>query len=137
MPTERRTALTVWRIASAVFLLATGIIHIVLVITGTGGLLGVMFILNGIAGVVLGVAVLVLRGRLLFLAIVLGLLFMIASVLALVLALTVTLFGIRETLSYAPVPPTLIVESIGIVVLAITTVVARGAASRRSPVAAE
>jgi hypothetical protein len=42
--------------------------------------------------------------------------------LALVLALTVGLFGIGETLSYGPVPPTLIVESIGTIVLAVTTV---------------
>ena len=40
-------------ILSAIFLLATGGIHLFLVFNGTGGVLGVAFILNAIAGVVL------------------------------------------------------------------------------------
>ena len=60
-------------------------------------------------------------GRLLLLASVLGTLFMAGTLLALVLALTVGLFGIHEFLSYRPVPPTLVVESIGTIVLAVTT----------------
>ena len=63
-----------------------------------------------------------LRGRLLLLASVLSLLFLIATLLALVLALTVGLFGITETWDFTLVPQTVIVESIGIVVLAITAV---------------
>ena len=54
-------------------------------------------------------------------AAVLSLLFLIATLLALVLALTVGLFGITETWDYTLVPETVIVESIGIVVLAVTT----------------
>jgi len=38
-----------------------------------------------------------------------------------VLALTVGLFGIHEVLSYQLVPTTLVVESIGTIVLAVTT----------------
>jgi hypothetical protein len=52
---------------------------------------------------------------------VLGLLFMAGTLLALVLALTVGLFGIREQLGGELVSTTLIVESIGIIVLAVTT----------------
>ena len=122
--TETNRALTVLRILSAILLLAIGGIHLFLVVTGTGGILGVMFVLNGIAGIVLAVAVLVLRDRLQTLAIVFGLLFAIASLLALVLALTVGLFGITESWDYAPVPPTIVVDAVGIVVLAITTAVA-------------
>jgi hypothetical protein len=52
---------------------------------------------------------------------VLGLLFMAGTLLALVLALTVGLFGITETIGFTLVPTTLVVESVGIVVLAVTT----------------
>jgi len=115
-------------ILSAVFLFATGGIHLFLVLTGTGGILGIAFILNAIAGIVLGIAMLVLRGRLLQLATVLSLLFLIATLGALLLALTVSLFGIRESWDHPLVPQTVFIESIGIVVLAITTaVVLRGA----------
>jgi hypothetical protein len=44
--------------------------------------------------------------------------------LALVLALTVGLFGIAETLDYQLVPTTLVVESIGTVVLTVAVALA-------------
>jgi uncharacterized BrkB/YihY/UPF0761 family membrane protein len=66
---------------------------------------------------------LALRGRLLQLAAVLSLLFLIASLLSLVLALTVGLFGIREVWTFTLVPQTIWIESIGIVVLAVATAV--------------
>jgi hypothetical protein len=114
------------RILSAILLLATGVIHLVLVIfVHVGGILGVLFVLNGVAGIVLGIGVLALRGRLRTVAIVLGLLFMIASLAALLLALTVGLFGITETWSFTLVPETVVIEAIGIVVLAITAVLTR------------
>ena len=77
-------------------LLATGLIHLYLVFNGTGDVLGVAFVLNGVAGVVLAVGMLLLRGRLLQLTTVLSLLFLIATLVALILALTVSLFGITE-----------------------------------------
>jgi len=123
MAESNQSLLWVMRILSAVFLLAAGGIHLYLVFTGTGGVLGVMFVLNGIAGIVLAVAMVVLRGRLLQLATVASLLFLIATLLALILALTVGLFGITETWENPFVTPTVIIESIGIVVLAITTAV--------------
>jgi len=122
----------VMRILSALLLLATGVIHLYLVVFAhVGGTLGVLFVLNGIAGVLLAVGVLALRGRLRSVATVLGLLFLVASLAALLLALTVGLFGITETWDYTLVPETVIVEAVGIVVLAITA----GLTARRARVA--
>lgn len=122
MVETNRRVLWIMRILSAVVLLAAGGIHLFLVFWGVGGILGVMFVLNGVAGILLAIAMLVLRGRLLQLATVLSLLFMIATLLALILALTVGLFGITQTWDFMLVPTTVIVEAIGIVVLAVTTV---------------
>jgi hypothetical protein len=112
----------VMRLLSAIVLLAIAGIHLFLVFDGVGGVLGVSFILNAIAGLVLAIGMLVLRGRLGIIATVLGLLFVIASLLALVLALTVGLFGIRETWTFTLVPETVVVDGIGVVVLALTTI---------------
>jgi hypothetical protein len=110
-----------WQVLSALLLLTMAAIHLYLVFHGVGGTLGKLFVLNVIGGLVLAIAIVVLRGRLLLLASVLGTLFMAGTLLALVLALTVGLFGIHEVLSYQLVPTTLIVESIGTIVLAVTT----------------
>jgi hypothetical protein len=118
----------VWRLLSAIVLLVMGGIHLYLVFYGVGGMLGVLFVLNAIGALVLAIAVMVLRGRLLLLATVLSLLFLVGTLLALVLALTVGLFGIHEVLSFTLVPATLIVESVGAIILAIT--VAQVARSR-------
>jgi hypothetical protein len=121
MAESNRRVLWILRVLSAIFLLAAGGIHLYLVLNGVGGVLGVAFTLNAIAGVVLGIAMLTLRGRLLLVASILSLLFLIATLGALLLALTVSLFGIRETWGSPLVPQTVLVESIGIVVLAVTT----------------
>ena len=113
----------VMRILSAITLLAVGGIHLFLVFNGVGGLLGVLFVLNAIAALVLAIGMLALHGRLLTITTVLSLLFVIATLLALVLALTVGLFGITETWDFTLVPQTVVIESIGIVVLAIATLV--------------
>ncbi len=120
--------LTVTRILSAVVLFVIAGIHLFLVFDGVGGTLGVLFILNVIAAVVLAIGMLTLRGRLRQVVSVLSLLFIIASLLSLVLALTVGLFGITEVWSFTLVPETVIVEAIGIVVLAVTS-----AAALRTP----
>jgi hypothetical protein len=122
MAEDNPRLLWVMRALSAIFLLLAGGIHLYLVFNGVGGILGVAFTLNAIAALVLAIAMLALRGRLLQLATVLSLLFLIATLLALVLALTVGLFGIRSTWDFTLVPQTVIIESIGIVVLAVTTV---------------
>ncbi len=121
MTDGNQRVLWVLRILSALFLLAAGGIHLFLVFNGTGGVLGVMFVLNAVAALVLAIAMVALRGRMLQLATVLSLLFLVATLGALVLALTVGLFGIHSSWDLALVPETVIVESIGIVVLAITT----------------
>lgn len=109
-----------WRLASAILLLVMGGIHLYLVFDGVGGMLGVMFALNAVGALVLAIGIIVLRGGLLLLATVLSLLFMAGTLLSLVLALTVGLFGIHEVLSFELVPTTLVVESVGIIVLAVT-----------------
>jgi hypothetical protein len=109
------------RIASAVLLLAIGGIHLFLVLDGEGGLLVVPFLLNAVAGIGLALGMLILRGRLLLLDAVLALLFAIASLLALVLALTVGLFGIHEHWTFTLVPQTVVVDAVAIVVLAMTS----------------
>lgn len=111
------------RILSAIVLLVVGGIHLFLVFNGVGGLLGVLFVLNAIAGLVLAIGMLVLHGRLLSITTILSLLFVIATLLALILALTVGLFGITETWDFTLVPQTVVIESIGIVVLAVATFV--------------
>ena len=111
----------IMRILSAAFLLAAGGIHLYLALNGVGGILGVAFVLNFVAGLVLSIGMLALRGRLLLVTSVLGLLFLIATLGALVLALTIGLFGVTQTWDFTLVPQTVIVESIGIVVLAVTT----------------
>lgn len=121
MTDGNQRVLWVLRILSALFLLAAGGIHLFLVFNGTGGVLGVMFVLNAVAALVLAISMVALRGRMLQLATVLSLLFLVATLGALVLALTVGLFGIHSSWDLALVPETVIVESIGIVVLAITT----------------
>ena len=85
-----RGGLLAWQVASAILLLVMAGIHVYLVVfEGWGGQLGTLFILNGIGGFVLAVAMLVTRGRLLGLASVLSLLFLAGTLLALILAQTV------------------------------------------------
>jgi hypothetical protein len=114
-------SLMAWRVLSALFLLAMGGIHLYLALNGVSGVLGVLFILTAVGALVLAIAMVVLRGRLLLLSCVLSVLFIAGTLLALVLALTVGLFGIGETLHGRLVPTALVVESVGVVVLLVTT----------------
>ena len=52
----RQRSPILWRVLSAVLLLTMGGIHLYLVLTGFGGVLGVLFVLNAIGGVVLAIA---------------------------------------------------------------------------------
>lgn len=117
-------SLLLWRVLSALALLAMGGIHVYLTFNGTGGLLGRLFVLNGIGALVLAVAMLVVRGPLLRVAAVLSLLFLAGTLLALVLALTVGLLGLRSSLDFQLAPTALVVESIGTIVLLVTTALA-------------
>ena len=129
--------MTILRILSALVLFAVAGIHLFLRFDGTGGVLGVLFILNGVAGIVLAIGMLALRGRLLKLATVLGLLFLLASLASLLLSLTVGLFGIHEVWTYTLVPQTVLVDSLGVVILAITTIVALRGSGRQMEGAGE
>lgn len=113
----------VWQALSALLLLVMGGIHLYLVVfSGFGGLLGTLFVLNGIGGLVLAVAILVARRGFLALVSVASLLFLGGTLLGLLLALTPAgLLGIHESITTELVPTTLVVESIGVVVLAITS----------------
>jgi hypothetical protein len=72
-----RRTLMVWQVLSALSLLAMGGIHLYLVVFGgTGGVLGRLFVLNAVGGLVLAIAMVVLRRRLLLVASVLSLLFL-------------------------------------------------------------
>jgi hypothetical protein len=117
------------RILSASLLLVMGGFHLFLVFDGVGGTLGILFVLNAVGSLVLAIGMLALRGRLFAIAAVLSLLFVIATLVSLLLALTVGLFGIHESWTFTLVPETIVVEAIGIVVLAITT----AQAMRRTP----
>ncbi len=116
-----------WQALSALLLLAMGGIHLYLVVfSGFDGLLGTLFVLNAIGGLVLAVAILATPQRFLFVVSALSLLFMVGTLLGLVVALTpLGLLGIHEQLGGELVLVTLIVESLGAVVLAVTTVRAR------------
>ena len=109
-----------WQALSAIFLLAMGGIHLYLALTGVSGVLGILFILNAVGALALAIAMVVLRGRLLLVASALSVLFIAGTLLSLVLALTVGLFGIGETLHGRLVTTALIVESVGVVVLLVT-----------------
>ncbi|MFC5993507.1 hypothetical protein ACFQE5_04665 [Pseudonocardia hispaniensis] len=113
-------ALLPWRVLGALLLLAMGGIHLYLVFHGFSGLVGTLFVLNAIGSLVLAVAMLVVPGRLLGLTSGLSALFMAGTLLALVLALTVGFLGVREQLGNQLVPTTLVVESVGTIVLALT-----------------
>ena len=68
--------LMVWQVLSALLLLAMAGIHVYLVVfAGFGGPLGTLFILNGVGGLILAVAMLVARRSFLAWVSVLGLLF--------------------------------------------------------------
>jgi len=121
MNDSSRVLLRTMRILSAIILVVIGGIHFVLVLDGVGGVLGVLFILNAVAGLLLAIGMLALHGRLLELAAILSLAFTVASLVALLLALTVGLFGITETWSFTLVPQTVAIDAIGVVVLAITS----------------
>ena len=110
-----------WQVLSGLLLLGMAGIHLYLVLDGVGGTLGTLFVLNVIGGVVLAVAMVVLRGQLLLLASAAGTLFLLGTLLALVLALTVGLFGITEVLDYQLVKETLVVAPVGTSGLAGTT----------------
>src|SRR4051794_7792491 len=91
---RRQRSLMAWQVLSALFLLAMGGIHLYLALTGVDGVLGILFILNAVGALVLAIAMVVLRQRLLLLAGVLSVLFMAAAVLGVALPVDVGVLGL-------------------------------------------
>ncbi|WP_137989611.1 hypothetical protein [Streptomyces vilmorinianum] len=94
--------------------------------------IGVLFLLNGIGGCLLALALLVAPARHVGAVAALTALFTAGTLAALVLSLTTGLFGFEETLDAELVRPTLVVESAGIVVLTALALLARVRLPRRS-----
>jgi hypothetical protein len=96
--------------------------------------IGLLFLLNGIGGGVLTIAVLGAPRRFLGVAAVLGALFDLGTLAALVAAILIPggLFGFQESVQAFLVPSTLAVESAGVVVLAVLTGVAGFGGLRRA-----
>lgn len=120
-------SLLIWQSLSALLLLAMGGIHLYLVVfSGFDGLIGTLFILNAIGGLVLAIAVMASPRRFLFLVSLLSLLFMAGTLAALLLSLTPAGFmGVHEQLAAQLVTETIVVEAIGTLVLLVTTLQAR------------
>jgi hypothetical protein len=121
-----RLVLLIGRGLSASLLLAVGGSHLLLWFVGYERIprIGMSFLVNAVVGLVLAVAVLTVRKRRVPVVAALGSLFMVGTLGALTLALTVGLFGFVDELTTPLVPTTLVLELAGVVVLIATTVVA-------------
>jgi hypothetical protein len=110
---------------------AMGWIHLQLWVDGYREVpvVGPLFLLNVIGAVLLTVALLAVPVRLLSVAAAVTAVFTAGTLAALIISLTVGLFGVRESLQTPLVPTTLIVESTGVLVLVLTAIL--GARSSR------
>jgi hypothetical protein len=118
--TMRRTLTLSVRVVGAAMLVATGWIHLDLWLDGYRALpwIGPLFLANVVLAALAAVAVLVAPTRWLpWVALLAGLLEL-GTLGALVLSLTVGLFGFVESLRATLVVPTILVESVGFLVLA-------------------
>jgi hypothetical protein len=126
--TVHRGVLILLRIVGAGLLLTMGGIHFYLWLDGgyrTISLIGPLFFLNAVGGLVLAVALLAVPARLLTVAATLSALFTLGTLGALLLSLTPSgLFNFQESTLAPLVPTTLWVESIGVVELAVLAVLA-------------
>lgn len=111
--------LALFRVTGAVLTLAMAAIHVYLWAQGYRDvpIIGVLFLLNGIGGGLLTVLLLVTPRGVLSPLSGLGALFTVGSLAALILSLTVGLFGFREFLQAPYVASSLAVESLGSLVL--------------------
>lgn len=132
MVTEQRTDIALWglRAVAAAMLAVMAIVHIVLWVDGYRDIpiVGPGFLFNGIGGLVLAVAVLLPLGRWNPLVAVLGALFALGSIGALVMSLTIGFFGVSEQITTPSVIVSLISEAIALVAL---IVIARRTAPAR------
>lgn len=86
--------------------------------------IGALFLINAIVGVVLAVGVCAVPGRMLGIVGALSSLFVLGTLVALVVSMAWGLFGLQETLQGPLVPTTLVVEPLGVIVLAVLAAVA-------------
>jgi hypothetical protein len=124
------------RVVGACLLAAMAAIHLYLYVHGYQGVptIGLLFLLNGVGGGILTIAVLGAPRRFLGVAALLGALFDLGTLAALVGAILIPggLFGFQESVQAFLVPTTLAVESAGVLVLAVLTGVAGFAGLRRA-----
>ncbi|MEU8621961.1 hypothetical protein [Streptomyces sp. NPDC048623] len=129
----RRVAVLVLRIAGAGLTAAMGAIHLSLWADGYRDLatIGGLFLLNGVLGCVLALAVLVTPYRWLGLVATATALFTAGTLGALFLSLTTGLFGFTESADAELVRPTVVVETAGVLVL--TTLAVSALSHRHHP----
>ncbi|MFE7514439.1 hypothetical protein ACFU8I_24905 [Streptomyces sp. NPDC057540] len=129
----RRTAALGLRVAAAGLTATMGAIHLYLWADGYRDLatIGGLFLLNGIVGCLLALALLVAPYRWLGLVATVTALFTAGTLGALFLSLTTGLFGFEESSDAELVRPTLAVETAGIVVL--TTLAVAALSHRHHP----
>ncbi|MET7619810.1 hypothetical protein [Streptomyces sp. NPDC005408] len=127
MATERVVATIALRLAGAGLTAAMAAIHLALWDDGYRDLatIGVLFLLNGIVGGLLALALLATPTRYVGVAAALGALFTAGTLAALIISLTSGLFGFHESLDAELVRGTIVVESAGIIALAALALLAR------------
>jgi hypothetical protein len=126
-PTANRTVVLVLRVVGGLLLAAAGAIHLYLWSTGYDSIdwIGPLFLVNAVAAFVLAVAVLAAPRRLLFWPAGAGALLQIGTLGGLILSSTVGLFGFVESSAASYYWESVIVESVGFVVLAALAVLCR------------
>ena len=124
-----RALLILLRVCGAGLLAAMAGIHVYLWLHGYRGVatIGALFLLNGVGGGVLTLAVLGSPGRFLGVVSALSAVFTAGTLGALVLSVTVGLLGFQESMSAPLAPTSLIVESAGVLVLGALAALSIGA----------
>lgn len=109
------------RLAGTVLVAANATIHLYLWVDGYRYIdaIGPLFLLNLVSGAVLALALALAPSRFVFLAAVAGALFLAGTLAALLTSLNAEIFGFRESWSAPLVKPTLIVCSVGVLVLGV------------------
>ena len=124
--TARRAAITLGLVVGSALLASSGVIHLQLWATGyrTIPTIGPLFLLQGIAGVLLAVVLLLWRRLLLVVA---GAGFLVATIGGLLVSVKFGLFGFMDTLAAPYAGLSVVLESAGAVVLGIVgTALVRG-----------
>lgn len=127
-PTDTRPVLVAGRLTGAALILAMAAIHLYLWFDGYADIafVGPSFLVNAVAGVAVATALLLVPVRVLAPVALLGAVLVAGTLAALLLSLTVGLFGFFDVLQAPLVPATLVVEPIGVLILAGTAWLVRG-----------